>query len=170
MRLTVILLTTMAFCWDGFAQSTAQDVAKAKENTKLNLKFTSMDGRKVDLAAMKGKVILVDCWASWCGPCLKEMPRIKEMYDQYKAQGFEVIGVCLDEAKMKKPDADFLKRHRITWPQRFEGAGFYKDSFTKAQDIKALPTVFLIDKDGMIVDRNARGERLEGLIKKYLGL
>ncbi len=164
---TLIVAILMAFSWEAFAQAIEKE-NNAKE--KIVLKFTAMDGRKVDIASMKGKVVLIDCWASWCVPCLKEMPRIKELYQQYNKQGFEVIGICLDEASKKKPAADFLNRHQITWPQRFEGKGFYKDSFTAEHNLKGLPAVFLLDKEGNVVDRNARGERLDGLIRKYLGL
>jgi thiol-disulfide isomerase/thioredoxin len=136
----------------------------------LTLQFTSLDGRSVDVSTLKGKIVLIDCWATWCGPCLQEMPHIKELYDKYHDKGFEVIGISMDESSAKERVKKLIKQKSILWPQRFEGKGFEEDSFRKQYDIKSLPTVFLLNKEGIIVDTNARGEKLEVLIKQYLNL
>ncbi|MBN4082923.1 TlpA family protein disulfide reductase [bacterium AH-315-A23] len=139
-------------------------------NVPVNIKFTALDGRKVDIAEMRGKVVLVDFWASWCAPCIAEVPHLKAMYKKYHDQGFNVIGICLDEAAAAERVKSIITNKEIPWPQRFEGKGFGGDTYRQLYGIGSLPTVWLVDKDGKIVDRNARGERLEPLIRKYLGL
>lgn len=134
------------------------------------LKFTSLDGRKVDIENLKGKVILIDCWATWCGPCLREIPHIKALLQKYQNRGFEVIGISLDNAASKDRVLQIIKSNSIEWPQRFEGKGFNDDSFVKQFEIRSLPTGYLINKEGNIIDTNAKGDRLESLIKKSLGL
>jgi thiol-disulfide isomerase/thioredoxin len=136
----------------------------------LDMKFTAIDGTTIDLTKMRGKVILIDFWASWCSPCIAEIPHVKAMYDKYHKQGFEVIGIAMDEDSAKKRVQEILKKNKALWPQRFEGKGFSGDSYGLLYGINSLPTVWLIDKEGRIVDRNARGEKLEPLIRKYLGL
>jgi thiol-disulfide isomerase/thioredoxin len=140
------------------------------KDESLILKFTALDGHNVDVSSLKGKIVLIDCWATWCGPCLQEMPRIKELYDKYHDKGFEVIGISMDEPSAKERVKKLIKQKNIPWSQRFEGKGFEEDSFRKQYDIKSLPTVYLLNKEGIIVDTNARGERLEELIKQYLNL
>lgn len=136
----------------------------------LNLKFTALDGRKVDISSLKGKIVLIDCWATWYTPCLKEMAHIKEMYAKYHEKGFEVIGISMDGSSEKERLIQIVKQKNILWPQRFEGKGFQDDSFRVLYSIESLPTVYLLDKEGNILDMNARGDRLEPLIKQHLGL
>jgi thiol-disulfide isomerase/thioredoxin len=147
----------------------AQNGDKESERS-VSLKFTSIDGRKVDVSSLKGKVVLIDCWATWCVPCLKEMPHIRQLYEKYHDKGFEVIGISLDELAARERVKQIIRQKNIPWPQRFEGKGFRADSFAKEYQVTSLPTVYLLDKEGKIVDTNARGERLEPLIKQMLGL
>lgn len=148
------------------SQQFAADQRKAAK--PLDLKFTALDGRKVDIAKLKGKLVLVDCWATWCRPCIAEFDNLKKMYDKYHSKGFEVIGISMDDATAKMRVKELITKNKLPWPQGFEGKGFDNNSFVKTQQIASLPTVFLIDKEGNIVDRDARGEQLEDLIKKYL--
>jgi len=131
--------------------------------------FTALDGRWVDLASLRGKVVLIDFWATWCKPCIASMPHLKEMYDKYHDKGLEMIGISLDNKEMEAQVKQVVEKQGLPWPQRFEGMGM-NDPLAKLYSISALPTVWLLDKDGKIVDKNARDERLEPLIKKYLGL
>ncbi len=145
------------------------DKAVAGEKTVELEPFTSLDGRQVDLANLRGKVVLIDFWATWCKPCLESMPELKSMYDKYHDNGLEVIGVNLDNREMEPQVKQVIEKQGILWPQRFTGKGM-NDPLSKLYGINSLPTVWLLDKDCKIVDKNARGERLEPLIKKYLGL
>jgi len=96
----------------------------------LQLKFTAIDGREVDLEKMRGKVVLIDFWASWCGPCMIEMPKVKAAYEKLQPQGFEIIGINLDEDKA--PMQRVLTSAHMTWPQVLTAkngkARWYRDS------------------------------------------
>ncbi|MCK9305595.1 MAG: TlpA family protein disulfide reductase, partial [Bacteroidales bacterium] len=131
--------------------------------------FTSLDGRQVDLANLRGKVVLIDFWATWCKACLESMPELKSMYEKYHDKGLEVIGVNLDNKELEAQVRQVVAKQVLPWPQRFTGEGM-NDPLAKLYGINSLPTVWLLDKDGRITDREARGERLEPLIRKYLGL
>jgi len=149
-------------------QFEADKVATGEKAVELE-PFTALDGRQVDMAMLRGKVVLIDFWATWCKPCLESIPELKSMYDKYHDNGLEVIGVNLDDREMESTVKQVVEKQGILWPQRFEGKGM-NDPFAKLYGINSLPTVWLLDKDGKIIDRDARGERLEPLIKKYLGM
>ncbi len=133
----------------------------------LSLAFTGMGGEKVDLAEMKGKVVLVDYWATWCGPCVEELPSVKAAYDKYHAKGFEILGISLDEDK----DAltAFIKEHEIPWSQDFTGKG-WETELAARYGITSIPATFLVGKDGKIVARDLRGEALGEAVAKHLEL
>jgi len=125
----------------------------------LDIKFTALDGRKVDLAKLKGKVVLIDFWATWCGPCVAEIPAMKAAYEKLNPKGFEIIGISLDDDKAAL--TAMVKQKQLPWPQFFESE---KDEnrFAKQYDISSIPAMWLVDKQGNLVETNAR----EGLEKK----
>jgi thiol-disulfide isomerase/thioredoxin len=132
----------------------------------LQLKFTSVDGREVDLQKMHGKVVLIDFWASWCGPCMMEMPKVKAAYEKLQPQGFEILGINLDEDKERMQRV--LTTSNMTWPQSFDGKK-WEGAFIKRFGITSIPTVWLVDKRGVLRDLNARGnlvERVEKLLQE----
>lgn len=146
----------------------ALDALKRYEDTDpLEMMFTAMNGTKIDLAAMRGKVVLIDFWSIRCAPCIKEMPHVQTLYEKYREQGFEIIGITSDGTKEQV--SKILKKTGATWPQRLDNGPNAKVSYHSLYNITSLPTVWLLDKEGKIVDRNARGERLEPLIRYYLG-
>jgi thiol-disulfide isomerase/thioredoxin len=130
----------------------------------------TIDNEIIDLKSLQGKVVVIDCWATWCGPCVSEMPRLKEIYETYHSKGLEVIGISMDENDARDRVISLVQKKNLPWPQGFEGKGFEDNQFTVQYNITSLPAVFLVDRKGNIVDRNARGERLEPLIRKYLGV
>jgi thiol-disulfide isomerase/thioredoxin len=121
----------------------------------LDLSFVAVDGRKVNLADMKGKVVLIDFWATWCGPCVYEMPTVKKAYDKYHAAGFEVVGISLDTDK--EALLQFIKKNGMAWPQYFDGKQWGNDiSFRFG--INGVPAEWLVDKKGVLRDTEARGQ------------
>jgi thiol-disulfide isomerase/thioredoxin len=132
----------------------------------LQLKFTAVDGREVDLEKMRGQVVLLDFWASWCGPCMIEMPKVKAAYEKLHSQGFEILGINLDEDKAQMQRV--LASAKLTWPQCFDGQK-WEGPLVKRFGIMSIPTVWLIDKRGVLRDLNARGnlvERAEKLLQE----
>jgi thiol-disulfide isomerase/thioredoxin len=130
----------------------------------LDIKFTALDGRKVELAKLKGKVVLIDFWATWCGPCVAEIPHIKETFAKLNPKGFEVIGISLDDDKAAL--TKMVREKQMPWPQHFESE---KDEnrYAKEYGISTIPTMWLVDKKGNLVDMNAR-EDLEKKVEKLL--
>jgi thiol-disulfide isomerase/thioredoxin len=130
----------------------------------LQIQFTALDGREVDLNKMHGKVVLVDFWATWCGPCVAELPDIKAAYDKLHAKGFEVIGISFDTDKAKLEH--FVADKKMPWPQFFDGQSG-RNRFGRQFGIHSIPTQWLVDKKGNLRDLNGR-EDLEGKVEKLL--
>lgn len=147
----------------------AKEALKKTDGTKpLEMVFTAMDGREIDLNKMRGKVVLIDFWGIGCPPCIKEMPHVKALYDKYRNQGFEVIGI--EGSGNEKKVREILEKTGADWPQYLEGGFDAPISYLNLYNITSFPTVWLLNKEGQVVDKNARGQRLEPLIRKYLGL
>jgi thiol-disulfide isomerase/thioredoxin len=129
-----------------------------------DLSFTdAISGQPMSIKGLQGKVVVIDFWATWCGPCVAEMPKMKELYAHYKEQGVEFIGVSLDQPdggldKLK----EFVKAQDIGWPQYYQGNGWESD-FSLSWGINSIPAVFIVDASGNLYSTEARG-KLETLI------
>lgn len=127
----------------------------ARVGQLFDLKFKAVDGREVDLEKLRGKVVMIDFWATWCGPCLAEMPHIKQTYDQLHAKGFEIIGISFDGQKSKLEN--YVRKEKIPWPQYFDGK-MWDNKIGKDFALRNLPTVALADKKGVLRFANARND------------
>ena len=136
----------------------------------IEIKGTTVDGKQFDIASWKGKVVLVDYWATWCGPCIAELPNVQKAYEAYHSKGFEVVGISLDD------DADrlaaFLKERQIPWttlfPEKEDERG-WENPLARYYGIAGIPTVILVNKEGKVVSLNARGPALEQYLADLLG-
>lgn len=130
----------------------------------LDIKFTALDGREVDLSQMKGKVVLIDFWATWCGPCVGEIPHVKEAYDKFHSKGFEVVGISFDSDQNKLQS--FVEQHDMPWPQYFDGKT-WQNKIGVQYAIESIPTMWLVDKGGNLCDTHARND-LQDRVEKLL--
>ncbi|MFO1475984.1 MAG: TlpA disulfide reductase family protein [Verrucomicrobiota bacterium] len=122
-----------------------------------------LEGKPLSVSALKGKVVLIDFWATWCGPCVRELPNVLDTYKQYHDKGFDIIGVSLDEDKDKLES--FLKSKQMTWPQYFDGQG-WQNKISSKYGIMSIPATFLLDRQGKIIARDLRGEQLKEAVAK----
>jgi thiol-disulfide isomerase/thioredoxin len=181
------------------AQETRDTLAQQKANIA-KIKFTAADGREVDINALRGKVVLVDFWATWCGPCIREIPNVVANYQKYHAKGFEIVGMAfenpgiIDEAALRRtrpgapapaidtPEQVAEKMTKAKQKMLAFAAGkgmawpqhfdgkYWQNEFGVLFGIRAIPAMFLLDQDGNIVSTNARGENLEPALQRLLRL
>lgn len=178
--------------WGALARSPNRPIARlAAEKARaaallrepLELNFNAADGRAVDLASLRGKVVLVDFWATWCVPCLAELPSIRKVYADYHDRGFEVIGISLESVRHAATDTPaqresklvaareafvaFTAKNGMPWPHYFDGEG-WQNPIARRHAVDAIPAMLLLGPDGRVVSRNARGDALEREVRRLL--
>jgi thiol-disulfide isomerase/thioredoxin len=131
----------------------------------MDLTFTATDGKEFDIAKLRGKVVLIDFWASWCGPCIGEMPNVVATYKKLHGKGFEIVGISLDKEKEAMEAA--LKAQGMTWTQYFDGQG-WQNKISTSFGIDSIPAAWLLDKKGMLRETDLRGEALGTSVEKLL--
>jgi peroxiredoxin len=129
----------------------------------------TLDGKTLDIVSLRGKVVLIDFWATWCPPCVAEVPNIRDLYKRLSADGFEIIGVSLDQDRERL--ARFVQQNEMSWPQIIfpepEQRG-WDNPIARQYGVRAIPATLLIDREGRIIERNPSGKRLERAVASAL--
>ena len=145
-------------------------VKKLRGSLVQGAKFTDFDvkdtaGKPLSIANYKGKVVLLDFWATWCPPCVRELPNVIKTYEAYHQKGFEIIGISLDKDQQKL--ASFTKEKNMAWPQYFDGLA-WQNKLAVKYGVNSIPATFLLDGQGTIIGHDLRGEALDQAVAKAL--
>ena len=124
-----------------------------------------LNGQPLALADFKGKVVLIDFWATWCGPCVAELPNVIAAYEKFHGKGFEIIGISLD--KSRDALTSFIKEKNMPWPQYFDGLG-WKNKLGEQFGIHSIPATYLLDREGNIVAKGLRDTDLDSKLAELL--
>ena len=158
-----------------------KNVDEAKDFQTINLKvknvvmpgdtaplwtIPSFEGEEVNLADFRGKYVLFDFWATWCGPCKKEIPNLQQVYAEFGGERLAVVGINVDTEQ--KTAQDWLDKNPPTFPQLFLGYGENHDAISKAYGFTSIPSIWLIGPDGKIVARDLRGDSLREAVESAM--
>ena len=113
-----------------------------------NFSLPDLDGKMVSLSDYRGKVVLLNIWATWCPPCVEEMPSMEKLYQELQAEGFEILAVSIDESGAQDV-LPFMKKHKLSFPALIDSRGTLKGLYQTT----GVPESFIIDKDGMLVEK-----------------
>jgi thiol-disulfide isomerase/thioredoxin len=128
-------------------ESAPDDNTIAEQHAFPTLEFTSLSGEQINMENLKGKVVLIDFWATWCGPCRRVMPDLIETYKEYHAKGFEIIGISLDKDRTQLEK--YMQDTGITWQQYYDGLG-WNNKISKRFGVRGIPHIVLVDKNGTV--------------------
>jgi thiol-disulfide isomerase/thioredoxin len=154
----------------GYAQSFVAKVeqmrATAIGSPAPEINLPSPDGTPIPLSSLRGKVVLIDFWASWCGPCRMENPNVVRLYNEKKNQGFEVYSVSLDKDKTAWMKA--IEKDGLIWPSHVSDLAYWSSVVVKQYGFQGIPFTVLVGRDGKILAKGLRGQQLEEAVTRYL--
>lgn len=130
------------------------------------IKLPDLAGVNTSLSSLKGKVVLLDFWASWCGPCRMNNKAITPLYAKYHDKGFEILGVSIDADKAAWMKA--VQQDKMKWPQVIDTKAAYGNELTQTWNLQYIPSTFLLNKEGKIVAKGVEKDELEKLLKQLL--
>jgi peroxiredoxin len=131
-----------------------------------DLSFPTPTGESLSLSSLRGQYVMLDFWASWCGPCRKENPNVVRLYSQYHSKGFEILGVSLDQDPNRWKQA--IGADGLTWPHISDLKGWGSEA-AQIYQVRSIPQTFLLDPEGRIIAKGLRGEELENKLAELLG-
>ena len=150
--------------------------AQKKQNQKIGpgkpapeIIVTGVDGKEIKLSDLKGKVVLIDMWASWCGPCRRENPNVVKAYNKYNKDGFEVFSVSFDKPGMKARWLQAIEQDGLVWPYHGSELKGFNNQAARDYSVRGIPFTCLVDAEGNVVKTNLRGPALEIELKKIFG-
>lgn len=150
----------------GQAKTVIANPKLAGERIAVDFKVKTYSGDELSLSSLKGKVVLLDFWATWCGPCVVEMPAVKATWQKYQNDNFVIVGISLDSSK--KAFDNYIKKEGITWMQYFDGGG-WDNKIARLYSVHSIPYTVLIDHQGIIRAVGLRGQQLYKKIGDLIG-
>jgi peroxiredoxin len=151
-----------------FAQE--EEAKKIQDSLVVGVQFPDfavkdLAGKPLSVASEKGRIVLIDFWATWCDPCVAELPNVLEVYEKNHDKGFDIIGVSLDTDKEQL--TGFMKKRNLTWPQYFDDEGG-ENKLAVKYGVNTIPATYLLGRDGKIIGKNLRGEALDSAVTAAL--
>jgi thiol-disulfide isomerase/thioredoxin len=172
----LFLLAALPVFWSAAQTPTVAPAVKTGTNIgdkAPEIDLNTPDGKSLKLSSLKGNYVLIDFWASWCGPCRRENPNVVEAYNKYKGKkfinngkGFKIYSVSLDKAK--DPWVNAIKADKLDWPEHVSDLAYWQSKAAQAYGVNSIPSNYLLDPNGIIIGKNLRGIDLHYAIEKVV--